>query len=40
MEVIGYGLEWAGIITHHSINKMVLESILDTYYKNIEKQYI
>lgn len=38
MEIVGYSLEWAGIIVNHTINKPILESLLHAYCDSIDIQ--
>lgn len=35
LEVIGYGLEWSGIILHQKVNKSFFKTLIATYFQNI-----
>jgi Ser/Thr protein kinase RdoA (MazF antagonist) len=35
LEVIGYGLEWSGIIVHHKVNSSFFEKLISTYFQNL-----
>lgn len=40
MEIVGYSLEWAGIIFNHSINELFLEELLNAYSESLDNQSI
>jgi Ser/Thr protein kinase RdoA (MazF antagonist) len=37
MEVIGYGLEWGGIILKHKVNTSFFETFITTYFQNLTR---
>ena len=37
MEVIGYGLEWSGIILQHKVNTSFFETFITTYFQNLTR---
>ncbi|CZG38845.1 serine/threonine protein kinase [Legionella pneumophila] len=39
MEVIGYGLEWSGVILHQKVNMAFFETLLKTYLNQNENQW-
>lgn len=40
LEVIGYGLEWSGIILHQKVNIPFFRKLIETYCQNTSKEWI